>query len=429
MFHVSNLKKCYADEPLAVLLDGLHLDDKLHFVEEPLEIVGREVKRLKRSRIPLVKVRWNSKRGPEFTWEREDQFKKKYPHLFTKTASSSSAASILDKIMNDKDWLAWLVDLLSLLVSGQLTHFVARSEHCQCKLLCDVGLHLVHKEGGFHVIFVDVIVGVVIVVAIIGVVVFVTIIGIVVVGGGVPSIIKLSFVIIESEAGYTAFPTGQGYLSSFKLPSSKCHSVIPRPHCATRKYLIQWFKPGMRSSSFILGLLATCHGSSLCFIGLPVKSAIVAGWASKGYGMIHEDGDNDAISGNDDERATKPGNFYQEIFLGVLPLRGYFDSYCPKETIGEILPKEILGDTTQRDIGRYYPKRYWEILPKEILGDITLRDTFMVSDEPHLEQDIDLEIHAEIDKCMLRQRLLGIEGLMLEELLLWLIDRDEDRDG
>ncbi|GJX65724.1 putative reverse transcriptase domain-containing protein [Tanacetum coccineum] len=92
-FHVSNLKKCHADEPLAVPLDGLHLDDKLHFVEEPLEIVGREVKRLKRSRIPLVKVRWNSKRGPEFTWEREDQFEKKYPHLFTKTAPSSSAAS------------------------------------------------------------------------------------------------------------------------------------------------------------------------------------------------------------------------------------------------------------------------------------------------------------------------------------------------
>ncbi|GKF06669.1 hypothetical protein Tco_0037337 [Tanacetum coccineum] len=87
-FHVSNLKKCHADEPLAVPLDGLHLDDKLHFVEEPLEIVGREVKRLKRSRIPLVKVRWNSKRGPEFTKERKDQFEKKYPHLFTKTASS-----------------------------------------------------------------------------------------------------------------------------------------------------------------------------------------------------------------------------------------------------------------------------------------------------------------------------------------------------
>ncbi|GKB04915.1 putative reverse transcriptase domain-containing protein, partial [Tanacetum coccineum] len=93
-FHVSNLKKCHADEPLAVPLDGLHLDDKLHFVKEPVEIVGREVKRLKRSRIPLVKVRWNSKRGPEFTWEREDQFKKKYPHLFTKTTPSSSAASL-----------------------------------------------------------------------------------------------------------------------------------------------------------------------------------------------------------------------------------------------------------------------------------------------------------------------------------------------
>ncbi|GJV08542.1 putative reverse transcriptase domain-containing protein [Tanacetum coccineum] len=92
-FHVSNLKKCHADEPLAVPLDGLHFDDKLHFVEEPVEIVDREVKRLKRSRIPLVKVRWNSKRGPEFTWEREDQFRKKYPHLFAKTAPSSSAAS------------------------------------------------------------------------------------------------------------------------------------------------------------------------------------------------------------------------------------------------------------------------------------------------------------------------------------------------
>ncbi|GJV44946.1 reverse transcriptase domain-containing protein [Tanacetum coccineum] len=62
-------------------------------LSRPVEIMDREVKRLKRSRIPLVKVRWNSRRGPEFTWEREDQFRKKYPHLFTKTAPSSSAAS------------------------------------------------------------------------------------------------------------------------------------------------------------------------------------------------------------------------------------------------------------------------------------------------------------------------------------------------
>nr|GFC22595.1 putative reverse transcriptase domain-containing protein [Tanacetum cinerariifolium] len=81
-FHVSNLKKCHADEPLAVPLDGLHVDDKLHFVEEPVEIMDREVKWLKRSHIQLVKVRWNSNRGPEFTWEREDQFKQKVHNTF-----------------------------------------------------------------------------------------------------------------------------------------------------------------------------------------------------------------------------------------------------------------------------------------------------------------------------------------------------------
>nr|GFB13326.1 hypothetical protein [Tanacetum cinerariifolium] len=56
-FHVSNLKKGHADEPLAVPLDGLHFDDRLHFVREPVEIMECEVKRLKRSRILLVKVR------------------------------------------------------------------------------------------------------------------------------------------------------------------------------------------------------------------------------------------------------------------------------------------------------------------------------------------------------------------------------------
>nr|GEV13674.1 reverse transcriptase domain-containing protein [Tanacetum cinerariifolium] len=82
-FHVSNLKKCYANEPLVMLLEGIHIDDRLQFVEEPVEIIEREIKRLKQSRIPLVKVRWNSRRGPESTWECEDSFRKKYPHLFT----------------------------------------------------------------------------------------------------------------------------------------------------------------------------------------------------------------------------------------------------------------------------------------------------------------------------------------------------------
>ncbi|GJQ98438.1 putative reverse transcriptase domain-containing protein [Tanacetum coccineum] len=92
-FHVSNLKKCYVGEPLAVPLDGHHFDDKLQFVEEPVKIMDREVKQLRQSCVSIVKVRWNSRRGPVFTWEREDQFRKKYPHLFTKIAPSSSAAS------------------------------------------------------------------------------------------------------------------------------------------------------------------------------------------------------------------------------------------------------------------------------------------------------------------------------------------------
>ncbi|GJV36239.1 putative reverse transcriptase domain-containing protein [Tanacetum coccineum] len=88
-FHVSNLKKCFVDEPLAIPLEEIQIDDKLHFIEEPVEIMDREVKRLKQSRIPIVKVRWNSRRGPEFTWEREDQMKKKYPHLFVNPSSTS----------------------------------------------------------------------------------------------------------------------------------------------------------------------------------------------------------------------------------------------------------------------------------------------------------------------------------------------------
>ncbi|GJY10401.1 putative reverse transcriptase domain-containing protein [Tanacetum coccineum] len=82
-FHVSNLKKCLAEGDIIVLMDEIQLDDKLHMIEELVEIVDREVKRLKQSQIPIVKVRWNSQRGPEFTWEREDQIKNKYPRLFT----------------------------------------------------------------------------------------------------------------------------------------------------------------------------------------------------------------------------------------------------------------------------------------------------------------------------------------------------------
>ncbi|GKD71968.1 putative reverse transcriptase domain-containing protein, partial [Tanacetum coccineum] len=76
-----------------VPLEGLQVDDKLYFVKEPAEIMDHEVKQLRQSHVLIFKVRWNSRRGPEFTWEREDQFRKKYPHLFTKIAPSSSAMS------------------------------------------------------------------------------------------------------------------------------------------------------------------------------------------------------------------------------------------------------------------------------------------------------------------------------------------------
>ncbi|GJT54037.1 putative reverse transcriptase domain-containing protein [Tanacetum coccineum] len=87
MFDVSNHKKCLADSTLKVPLDEIRVDAKLNFVEEPVEILEREFKKLKHSRIAIVKVRWNSKRGPEFTWEREDQMKLKYPHLFSDVSS------------------------------------------------------------------------------------------------------------------------------------------------------------------------------------------------------------------------------------------------------------------------------------------------------------------------------------------------------
>ncbi|GJZ72232.1 putative reverse transcriptase domain-containing protein [Tanacetum coccineum] len=85
-FHVSNLKKCLGNANLYVPLNEIKIDKTLRFVEEPVEIMDHEIKSLKHSRIPLVKVRWNSKRSPEFTWEREDYMKSKYPQLFVDCA-------------------------------------------------------------------------------------------------------------------------------------------------------------------------------------------------------------------------------------------------------------------------------------------------------------------------------------------------------
>ncbi|GJW94957.1 putative reverse transcriptase domain-containing protein [Tanacetum coccineum] len=83
VFHVCNLKKCLSDDTLVIPLEEIQLDNKLNFVEEPIEIIDRTVKQLKRSRIPINKIHWNARRGPEYTWEHKDQFREKYPHLFT----------------------------------------------------------------------------------------------------------------------------------------------------------------------------------------------------------------------------------------------------------------------------------------------------------------------------------------------------------
>ncbi|GKA06436.1 putative reverse transcriptase domain-containing protein [Tanacetum coccineum] len=92
-FHVSNLKKCLAEPDVQVPLDEIEIDENLRFVEEPIEIVEQDVKKLKRRRIPLVKVHWNSRQGAEYTWEHEDQFQKKYPHLFSETVPPSGVAT------------------------------------------------------------------------------------------------------------------------------------------------------------------------------------------------------------------------------------------------------------------------------------------------------------------------------------------------
>nr|GEZ53068.1 putative reverse transcriptase domain-containing protein [Tanacetum cinerariifolium] len=87
-FYVSNLKKCLVDANLHVPLEEIRVDKTLRFVEEPHEITGRKVKKLSRSRIPIVKVHWNSKRGPEF---REDFMKAKYPNLFADRVDESTS--------------------------------------------------------------------------------------------------------------------------------------------------------------------------------------------------------------------------------------------------------------------------------------------------------------------------------------------------
>ncbi|XP_035838213.1 uncharacterized protein LOC118485835 [Helianthus annuus] len=91
-FHVSNLKKSPTQETVVIPADEIHINDKLQFNEEHIEVTDWKVHKTRRNRIKLVKVRWNSRHGPEFTWEHEDQIKSKYPHLFHNSPATDNAA-------------------------------------------------------------------------------------------------------------------------------------------------------------------------------------------------------------------------------------------------------------------------------------------------------------------------------------------------
>ncbi|KAK9050372.1 hypothetical protein SSX86_000897 [Deinandra increscens subsp. villosa] len=81
-FHVSYLRKCLADESAYVPLDDLVIDDKLNYVERPIAILDRKVKRLRNKEVNQVKVQWEHRKGSDLTWESEEEMQRYYPHLF-----------------------------------------------------------------------------------------------------------------------------------------------------------------------------------------------------------------------------------------------------------------------------------------------------------------------------------------------------------
>nr|GEV19368.1 putative reverse transcriptase domain-containing protein [Tanacetum cinerariifolium] len=115
--HVSNLKKCFADPTLQVPLDEIRVDDKLNFVEEPIEIMEREFKQLNQSRIAIVKVRWNWKCRPEYTWERDDQMKLNISfHIFSAMSTKQdiyvAGSENLPPMLNKDNYVPWSFRLL-----------------------------------------------------------------------------------------------------------------------------------------------------------------------------------------------------------------------------------------------------------------------------------------------------------------------------
>ncbi|XP_022041022.1 uncharacterized protein LOC110943593 [Helianthus annuus] len=82
VFHICNLKKCLADESLAISHHDVQIDENLRFIVKPISIKDRQVKNLQKKLIPIVKVNWDAHRGPKYTWEVESNMRQKYPYLF-----------------------------------------------------------------------------------------------------------------------------------------------------------------------------------------------------------------------------------------------------------------------------------------------------------------------------------------------------------
>ena len=81
-FHVSQLRKCLADETAIVPLEDIQVDESLNYVERPIAILERKLKKLRNKGIGIVKVQWQHRRGSEWTWEPKAEMRENYPKLF-----------------------------------------------------------------------------------------------------------------------------------------------------------------------------------------------------------------------------------------------------------------------------------------------------------------------------------------------------------
>lgn len=81
-FHVSQLRKCIADESAVVSLEDIKVDGSLNYIERPVAIRDRKIKVLKSKEIPLVQVQWKHRKRSELTWEPEREMREQHPELF-----------------------------------------------------------------------------------------------------------------------------------------------------------------------------------------------------------------------------------------------------------------------------------------------------------------------------------------------------------